>query len=110
MTVPRLFDRRAPGILETDSLPVTLTLLSPMMKRRAPRSDVYLEMRAPTGRRYIVTSDTGLERLHTDDVYAATCIFDAYGSWDLTWHGLDNDETKRPEPLRVEVIQIDPEA
>lgn len=108
MTAPRWQDEQAPIILETDSLPILLTMFSPMSKRRSPRSDVYLEMRGPHGGIYIVTSGSGLERMHTDDIYVADCIFDRFGTWYLTWHGLSADEEERPTPIRVEVVSVDP--
>jgi hypothetical protein len=108
MTATRWYDQQAPLVVETPALPVTLSLLSGMTKRRLPRSDVYLEMRSPSGRLYIVTSDNGIERSHLDDIYVATCLFDSFGSWDLRWHGLSDDEREPPVPMRVEVIQIDP--
>lgn len=103
MTAPRWQNERAPLLIETETLPIVVTLFSPMSKRRSARSDVWLEMRNPMGRIYAITTADGIERVHTDDVYVVNCIFDAYGSWYVTWHGITDDNEDRPEPLLVDV-------
>jgi hypothetical protein len=104
MTAPRWQNEHPPIVVHVTTLPTTFTLLSSMAQRRADDGAVYLEMRAPSGKVWIVGSENGLERGHLDDVYAAECILDQYGTWYLTWHGLDDPSATPREPTRVEVL------
>jgi hypothetical protein len=108
MTAPRLGREPVPFTLIVDGLPARFLLPSGPPRgtddgRR--HGKIFLEMRDPHGRLYILTTDGDIQRVHMEGFYVATCVFDAYGSWHLTWHGLSE---KEEQPIEVLVVQGEP--
>lgn len=102
MTAPRWTDERAPILLETPGLPCQFVLAAPPNRRTYGK--VYLEMRDPFGKTHVISTDDGIEHAHIGGGYEAHCILDSFGSWYLTWHGLNDPETERPTTMQVDVF------